>query len=122
MQNLDSGLSAYLHHREAFGALDPLRYPVEAIDARVKAQTWRCWGNESAAILAEVKTYPSGVREVHGVAAAGDLQAIIELIPLAEEWGREHGCVRAVIESRPGWERALPEEWELHQVAMRKEL
>lgn len=114
-------LDAYLRFRDEFGALDPLRYPVEAIDARVKAQTWRCWGNEKAAILAEIKTYPSGVREVHGVAAAGDLREIVGLIPQAEEWGRQCGCVRAVIESRPGWERVLPT-YELHQVAVRKEL
>lgn len=115
-------LCAYLDFREDFAALDPDRYPVDYIDHQVASGAWRCWGNAHAAILAEIKTYPSGLREVHGVAAAGDLQAIIELIPLAEEWGREQGCVRAVIESRPGWERALPKEWELHQVAMRKDL
>lgn len=107
--------------RDEFVSLDPERYPAEYIDRRVETGAWRCWGDERAAILAEIRVYPSGAREVHGIAAAGDLAAIIGLIPLAEAWGREMGCTRAVIESRPGWERALPD-YELHQVSVRKDL
>lgn len=114
-------LEAYLTFRRDFAALDPDRYPVVYFDHQVATGAWRCWGNDRAAILAEIKTYPSGVKEVHGVAAAGDLQEIINLIPRAEEWGREQGCVRAVIESRPGWMRAMPD-YELHQVSVRKDL
>lgn len=115
-------MDAYRRFRDAFAALAPDLYPARYIDEQVSRGFWRCWGNDRAAILAEIKVYPSGLKEVHGVAAAGCLGAIVELIPLAEQWGREAGCVRAVIESRPGWERALPEGWEVHQVAMRKEL
>lgn len=121
MAQLDTGWSAYLPFRHEFIALDPERYPAAYLDAQVAGGSWRCWGNDKAAILAEIKTYPSGVREVHGVAAAGDLRAIVELIPLAEQWGKEAGCGRAVIESRPGWERVMPQ-YETHQVAVRKEL
>lgn len=113
-------LEAYLTFRHEFAALDPDRYPVDYIDHQVAAGAWRCWGNERAAILAEIKTYPSGVKEVHGVAAAGALAEIVQLIPLAEAWGRDEGCARAVIESRPGWAR-LPG-YELHQVSVRKDL
>lgn len=111
----------YVRFRDEIVALDPDRYPPEWIDAQVWGGVWRCWGNEDAVILASIETYPSGVREVHGIAAAGNLNAIFKLIPMAEEWGREAGCVRAVIESREGWMRALPG-YELHQVAVRKEL
>ena len=116
-----AGPDAYLRFRAEFIALDPERYPPDYIDRKVSNGHWRCWGNEHAAILAEIKTFPSGVKEVHGVAAAGDLRTIIELIPRAESWGRKHGCTRAVIESRPGWDRALPT-YELHQVCLRKDL
>ncbi len=111
----------YLPFRAAFAALDPERYPGSHIDTKVIGGAYRCWGNENAAILAEIRTYPSGIREVHGLAAAGDLAEILRLIPLAEEWGRAEGCQRAVIESRPGWERILPD-YELHQVSVRKDL
>lgn len=121
MYKHDSGLSAYIYHREAFAEIDPDRYPEAYIDEMVVRGLWRCWGNEKAAILAEIKRFPSGLAEVHGVAAAGDLREIVGLIPQAEEWGRQCGCVRAVIESRPGWERMLPD-YELHQVAVRKDL
>lgn len=114
-------MNAYLAHREAFISLDPDRYPAWYIDCMVERGDWRCWGNERAAILAEIKEYPSRLKEVHGIAAAGDLQEIVNLIPFAEAWGRENGCVRAVIESREGWLRMLPD-YCAHTVAARKEL
>jgi hypothetical protein len=49
------------------------------------------------------------------------LAAIIALIPKAEEWGRSLDCIGAVIESRPGWIKALPG-YQLFQAAMRKDL
>jgi hypothetical protein len=45
------------------------------------------------------------------------------LIPLAEEWGRENGCVGALIESRVGWGEALKSEgYRPHQLAVWKDL
>lgn len=100
---------AYLRFRDEIVALDPDRYPAEWIDAQVWGGLWRCWGNDEAVILAEIKTFPSGLREVHGIAAAGCLAGIRKLIPLAEAWGRENGCRDASIESRPEWARLLPD-------------
>ena len=68
-----------------------------------------------------MKVFPSGLHEVHGVAAAGDVDTILELNPHAKEWGRECWAVRAVIENRGGWRCILPE-YEVHQVTVRKEL
>lgn len=116
-----TGWEAYALFRHEFVALDPERYPAEWIDGQVARGEWLCWGTEKAAILAELRRYPSGVREVHGIAAAGNLKAIIQLIALAEDFGRRNGCLRAVIESRPGWAKVLPD-YETHQVSVRKEL
>lgn len=118
---MNTGWDAYEPFRPDFHALDPDRYPADYMDAQVYAGFWRCWGTPEAAILVELKRYPSGVLEVHGVAAAGDLQTIVGLIPCAEHWGRELGAVRAVIESRSGWERIL-NGYEVHQVSIRKDL
>lgn len=112
---------AYARFRNDFVSLDPDRYPADYIDGQVTAGAWRCWGNEQAAILAEIRSYPSGAREVHGIAAAGELEQIIGLIPLAEEWGRECGCQWASIESHPAWARLLPG-YEVAQVRIVKEL
>jgi hypothetical protein len=114
-------VDAYMFWRSDFVALDPERYPAEWFDAQVASGRWRCWGDDRAAILAEIKTYPSGFKEVHGVAAAGELSAILEFIERAEVWGKVNGCTRAVIESRPGWVKALPG-YELHQYSVRKDL
>ena len=104
---MTTGWDAYAPFREEFTALCPEKYPPEYIDAMVSGGAWRCWGNERAAILAEIRTYPSGLREVHGLAAAGDVEAIVELIPLAEDWGRANGCALASIESAPAWTRIM---------------
>ena len=112
---------AYERFRDELTGLDPDRYPAWFWDRQIYIGFWRVWGSDKAVIVAELKPYPSGIIELHGVAAAGDLAAIVDLIPLAEAWGREAGAVRAVIESREGWARMLPE-YEVHQVSVRKEL
>lgn len=111
----------YERFRDEFAALDPDRYPADYIDRQVWTGAWRCWGDDSAAILAEIRTYPSGLREVHGIAAAGDLRAIVGLIPLAEAWGASAGCKIASIESREGWGKLLPG-YRVEQVRIVKEL
>ena len=88
-------------------AVDESLYPAAWLDRRVADGSARFWGNTDAAILAEIRTYPSGAREVHGMVAAGELDAIMALIPFAERWGRECGCVRASIQSSPAWGRLM---------------
>jgi hypothetical protein len=111
----------YHQWREHFVTMAPDKYPPEWIDKQVWTGAYRAWGNDKACILAEMKTYPSGLREVHGLAAAGDLETIISLIPLAEAWGRDAGCAIASIESRPGWAKAL-KDYRVDQVRLVKEL
>lgn len=104
-------------------AVDEALYPAEWLDRRVASGRARFWGNDRAAILAEIKVYPSGVKEVHGLVAAGELAAIKGLIPLAEVWGRERGCRTAKIESRLEWARAMaPFGYKPHQLTIAKVL
>lgn len=88
-------------------AVDEAFYPASWLDKRVANGRARFWGNDRAAILAEIRTYPSGAKEVHGLVAAGEVEAIRGLILLAEEWGRRCGAVRASISSVPAWERIM---------------
>lgn len=116
-------LEAYLTFRRDFAAIDPARYPIDWIDHQIAAGVYRCWGNEHAAIIAEIHTYPSGLKEVHGVAAAGDLQEIVSLIPNAEQWGREQGCVGAEILSHIGWAKVMASHgYKMSQARVYKEL
>ena len=113
----------YLAFRDAFaGILDNRFHTIEWLDFMVSSGAYRFWRSENAAIIAEVKIFPTGARQLHGLLAAGELAEIIScLIPQAEKWGREKGCVLAVIESRPGWAKALAD-YEIHQISVRKEL
>jgi hypothetical protein len=96
-----------LPFRDEFATIDPARYPIEYIEKQVASGFWRVWSNDRAAIIATIKRYPSGLREVHGLAAAGDLAEIVGLIPLAEDWGRSRGCVGAEIASKPAWAKIM---------------
>lgn len=112
----------YQRFRDQFAeVLDTRFYTIEWLDSQVYNGIFRLWSNEASAIIAEIKHYPTGAKEVHGLIAAGELEGIIELIPKAEAWGRSVGAIVAGISSREGWSRALPD-YSVHQVEIRKEL
>lgn len=114
----------YLGFRDGFReALNPRFYTIEFLDGLVWSGRARLFGNERGAVVAEIKIYPTGERDVHFLVGAGDLDALIALAPAVEAWGREQGCLGALIESREGWARAMKRHgYELHQIAVRKEL
>ena len=118
---VSDGVAVYLLHRDEITGLCPEKYPASYIDEQIHKGTWHCLGDQNAAVIIEFRQYPSGLREVHGIAAAGDLETIKGLIPVAEEMGRLGGCRLAAIESREGWLKALPD-YELEQVRIVKEL
>ncbi len=114
----------YLRYRDAFReALDPRLYPIEHLDGLMSSGAAELLATDRAAIIFEIRTYPSGARELHGLIAAGDLADIVErLIPEAEHRAKERGCIGAVIESRAGWARLLKSRgYRPHQIAVRKE-
>ena len=101
-------MNEYLRFRDAFAeALDGRLYTIEYLDWLLAEGKARLWSNDKAAIVAGLKRYPTGALVVHGIIAAGDREEIRKLIPLAEQWGREQGCIGATIESRAGWARTL---------------
>lgn len=117
--------SDYYLWRHDFGeVLDRRYYSLKWLDDMVLSGRVKLFTSDHAAILAEIKEYPTGARDVHGLVAAGNLGEIVEtLIPQAEEWGRAMGCLGAVIESREGWGKVLKTNgYEPFQTAIRKEL
>lgn len=99
---------AYLRWQGGFESLlDPRFYTLEWLNGEVESGRIRCWDKEGGAILATLKTYPTGAVEVHGMAAVGCLASIKNLIPFAEQWGCQSGAIVASIASRAGWSRAL---------------
>ncbi len=116
---------AYGHWRDAFAAvMDPALYTIEWLDRRIEDGSAMCVGNETAAIVFEFREYPTGARDLHGLLAAGSLEEILgSLIPWAEHFARKSGAIGAIIESRPGWMKALEGRgYAPYQTAIRKVL
>lgn len=118
-------MTLYTAWREAFAsAIDPRFFSIEYLDHLLNTGQAQFWPGSQAAIVTEFKTFPTGARAICGVVAAGDLDEIVNtLIPAAEAWGHMRGCTIAMIESRPGWQRALKDSgYEPFQISLVKEL
>ncbi len=104
------------------GVLDTRYYTLKWLDSRVMDGSALVWATPNAIILAEIKCYPTGALDIHGLIAAGDVADIVEkLIPKAIAFGQDNGCLAAIVESRNGWERALAKSgFSRYQVSVRK--
>ena len=115
-------MDAYTRHREAIRSmLDERLYPIEWLDRQVLSGAIRTMSNETSIIGFEVRTYPGGARELHGMFAAGDMAGVKQLVTEAEQFGREQGCDIATIESREGWAKVFPG-YRPHQLRIVKDL
>ena len=118
------GWERYRERRQAIAELlDPRCYSIDWLDLRILDGAARVFANDEAVIVTELREYPSGAREIHGLVAAGDLAAILTLIDQAEAWGREQELDFATIASREGWQRVLSSRgYAPHQIELRKDL
>lgn len=115
----------YCRFRPMFGEVMDERYhTLDWLDQEVFSGRVQFWRSANAAMITEVRGYPTGALDIHALIAAGDLEEIVEEItPRAEAWAREFGCIAAQVESREGWARALrPSGYMTHQLIVRKEL
>ena len=81
----------------------------------------KLWTTPNAALVTLLDTYPTGLKEIRGWLAGGDLEEIKGMIPQIEAYGRAMGCTRAVIHGRRGWLRAF-DGYREAAVTMTKEL
>jgi hypothetical protein len=118
-------MAAYQKWRPDFEAvMDPRLYTIDWLDRQLMEGRCIFLGNARAGIVAELKHYPTGAFDIHGLVAAGDVGVIRDvLIPQAEAWARSIGAAGAIIESRPAWAKVLQGNgYEPHQLSIRKEL
>ena len=100
--------SAYLRHRdEVKSLLDERFYPLPWVDQRVWMGAIRLMADDKAIIGFEVKQYPGGARELHGMFACGEMESIMGLIDRAIDYAHALDCDVATIESRLGWAKVL---------------
>lgn len=115
----------YLGWRDRLGAaLDQRFYTVEWLDWLVSDDRAFFLAGERAAIVAEIRCYPTGARAIHGICAAGDVSEIVSLlIPAAEAWGKSQGCRHGFVDSREGWQRLLKSSgYDTYKVSVRKDI
>jgi len=118
-------VNAYVRWRGEFEAiLDPRLYRIEWVDGLLANGRAQLFASPNAAVVTELKTYPTGAIEVHGLLAAGDITEIRDIIrPQLEAFGRENGAIGVLVESREGWSRLLRGHgYEPYQTSVRKEL
>lgn len=112
-----------LHRDEIAGLLDERFYPLSWLDEQIATGAIQTMENNGGFVGFEIKEYPSGAREVHGMFAVGDLEAVLELIDQVEAYARAEGLVAFTIASRAGWSKVLKSRgFELHQITIMKEL
>lgn len=104
--------------------IDTRFYQIEYVDWLLNTGRAGIFFSDNAAIVVEIRTFPTGTQAVSGLVAAGSKQEIVEqLIPQAEAWGKANGCEIALIESRAGWEREMKKHgYERWQVSLAKGL
>lgn len=114
---------AYDRWRCALGeALDGRYYDIAWLDWMVMSGRAHFLATDKAASVCELRYYPTGAKDLHAIAAAGDLDEITRsLIPHVFAWGKAAGCLAMIIDSRAGWGRLLKEQgFELYKTAIRK--
>lgn len=78
--------------------------------------------NETAALVTEIKVYPTGLKMINFWLAGGDLAGVQALVAEAEVFAKAKGCSHVGLGfCRPGWARKLPG-YRLAGVQLTKEL
>jgi hypothetical protein len=93
-------LEAALAHAGRTHSLRDVRAAVERGEARF-------WPGAASALVAAIETDPGDRRLLIWLAGGAREELEADVLPLAETWGRENGCRRALIIGRAGWERTL---------------
>lgn len=103
--------------------LDQRKWPIEWVESQIATGGIVCHENATAMIGVEVRVYPGGLRELHGMFAVGALEGILSLIDDAVLVATYAGCDTATISSRPGWAKVLKDKgFTVDQVTITKDL
>jgi hypothetical protein len=93
-------LEAALDHAGRTHSLADVRAAVERDEARF-------WPGPRSALVAVIETDPEDRRLLIWLAGGERQELETAILPMAEAWGRESGCRRALVIGRDGWARTL---------------
>ncbi|WP_372785017.1 hypothetical protein [Phenylobacterium sp.] len=82
-------------------------HSLEDVKAAVDRGEARFWPGAASALVAAVEQDPAERRLLIWLAGGARDELEDGLLPLAEAWGRESGCRRALVIGRDGWARTL---------------
>jgi hypothetical protein len=66
------------------------------------------WVDETAAVVTSIETHDTGLTEVLGWLAGGDIEGVLRLHDKIETWAREAGIDRLLITGRKGFLKKFP--------------
>jgi hypothetical protein len=93
-------LDAALVHAGRTHSLADVRAAIDRGEARF-------WPGVASALVAALENDPGERRLLIWLAGGERGELENHILPLAEGWGRENGCRRALVIGRAGWERTL---------------
>lgn len=103
-------------------ACDGSHHTIETIEAQLANGSTCLLERGGCAYIVSIEKYPTQTAcQVWW--AAGDLQGLVDQLPLVHEWARTNGCTEMLIEGAPAWQKALqPLGYRTWSVTLRKAL
>lgn len=99
------------HLRAALEAEPIQTHTLEHVRAAIEANEAQLWPMSDAAVVTEIKVYPTGARMLSYWLAGGSLESIIRLHRFAiEPFAIDKKCVGIEVKGRRGWARTLREQ------------
>lgn len=115
----------YQQWRPAFEeALDARYYPIAWLDYVVMEGRAIFLATDDAAVVIEVRYFPTGAKDLHVICGAGALDELRgEILRLMVNAAHDNGCLAVAVESREGWARALKDlGFSTYKTVLRREL
>ncbi len=76
--------------------------------AKIETSDAQLWTTPEAALVTEIRVWPTGLREAIGWLAGGDIDELLNMRPAFEAWARSKRCKRVgILLGREGWSRKL---------------
>lgn len=87
----------------------------------LEARRSHLWMGDASAMVTTISDWANGERIIEAWLAGGEMQEILAMTPVLEDWGRRVGCTQAHVQGRRGWVRALsPQGYSHYATTLRK--
>lgn len=97
-------------------------HTIATLEQAVREGRAHLWLGDGAAMVTEFEHYPL-TKVIRVWLGVGDMAALLDMQAQVEAWAKTQGCAKAVIFTRPGWERVLRQRgFERSHVTLTKEL